>query len=986
MAAETATNYHQLTKGNEHCRRNTEKGETVMTIGTKDQNFSDPWQHVATFKKKDGKSVMSTLMTGATRGPRRQLSEKYQVRNVERHIENSYYGWQERCNNRWKETQSMNGNKRNPGGGEDGNLEREPSGRTNTNTSLEQGENISWLTDPIPKPPWPPPKLGRRWQSLRAAVLLMTGGEDLGEKWIGTGTNDNIDHHRGVAEIYDNIHLRCLNLCGSKAQGTGRSGNNLRCCSPLANTEQVQRKSTQRVKFTAISCPTFSLTLGNYGMQLSHSKTSVGSTRASTILSYRKGIGVREIALPPDRDHKRTTDGRFERTGIGEHHVSEPARWQATSSSAGWIQQTSSTNSTMMATAIKKRVLDNGDDMEIDEPQGEGGNLSKAAKENTAEKVPEGNDAAAGPGTVGTPIARPDLFTATTSALKKKSKSKTSGKQSGKKLSFSQATELGKKKVTEFIPTKHRTVEVTIQRTRNNSLLVDITDALTKTLTAVKDAFGQNKAALLPVRGGTGPLTKTPIQRGDAFTVAQKYMDSHVIDFQGDKSVKEIETILHLLHHKKKGGKVEQFKFVVIIGHLDVDVMVWGEVFDKLSLDDITLKLKTHPAVRSKEDILLFQATTKAAPEYLTKMVNKTLTTALEEIARDTPVEELEDIYPDPPVLLISVGFPPDLWDNSKSYLKDIKSKMVVKVEYDVNDEKRIHAAFKKWRVGLRKVLGVHAYPYIAPAMNDANTAESKKNDYRGRASMSAAYKDSQLHISLRGFLPAPHGLDAEISVETEDGDGITTTARSILMMSELPRIHRTKKRPVFLALLELKGGGVDAVIPNGEEFRMFVKNVAVCPAAWFLYHMALEMDATSESMMEAVKKIFTPDDLQVARNCVSFDPDDGSLQLTFDQDDSTLPNNEQNEVMQLDWMQEALDVSAQLHGSNARENGQLFNFDEESDVGSTTTEAFLTKRYGRTFQEVLDERATSRVAKASQAEVADALAPPRNSVVGQGE
>ncbi len=203
--------------------------------------------------------------------------------------------------------------------------------------------------------------------------------------------------------------------------------------------------------------------------------------------------------------------------------------------------------------------------------------------------------------------------------------------------------------------------------------------------------------------------------------------------------------------------------------------------------------------------------------------------------------------------------------------------------------------------------------------------------------------------------------------------------------MAELPRIRRNKKRPVFLALLELKGGGVDAVIPNGEEFRMFVKNVAVCPAAWFLYHMALEMDATSESMMAAVEKIFTPDDLQVARNCVSFDPDDGSLQLTFDQDDSTLPNNEQNEVMQLDWMQEALEVSAQLHGSNARENGQLFNFDEESDVGSTTTEASLTKRYGRTFQEVLEERATSRVAKASQAKVATALAPPRDSVVGQG-
>ena len=93
--------------------------------------------------------------------------------------------------------------------------------------------------------------------------------------------------------------------------------------------------------------------------------------------------------------------------------------------------------------------------------------------------------------------------------------------------------------------------------------------------------------------------------------------------------------------------------------------------------------------------------------------------------------------------------------------------------------------------------------------MNDANTAESKKNDYRGRASMSASYKDTQLHISLRGFLPAPHGLDAQISVTTEDGGGIATTARSILMTAELPRIKCHKTRPVFLALLELKGGGV---------------------------------------------------------------------------------------------------------------------------------------------------------------------------------
>ena len=62
-------------------------------------------------------------------------------------------------------------------------------------------------------------------------------------------------------------------------------------------------------------------------------------------------------------------------------------------------------------------------------------------------------------------------------------------------------------------------------------------------------------------------------------------------------------------------------------------------------------------------------------------MVNKTLTTALEEVAAATPMEDLEELYPEPPVLVISVGYPPELWDNSKSYLKDLKSKLVIKTK-----------------------------------------------------------------------------------------------------------------------------------------------------------------------------------------------------------------------------------------------------------------------------------------------------------------
>jgi|Transcript_10150 hypothetical protein len=215
MAAETATNHYQIPKEDEHCRDYTGRGETVTVIGTKDQIFNDPWQHVVAFEKKDGKSVMSTLMTVATRWPRRQLSEKYQVSKVESHIENSYFGWQERCNNRWKETQTMNGNGRNAGGGEDGNLEEDLSVGRNINTSLGQGENISWLTDPIPKPPWPPPIIGGRL-------------EEMGEKWTGTGKNNNNDHHRGVAEIYDKIHIRRFRMCGKLAHGIGRWGSSLR--------------------------------------------------------------------------------------------------------------------------------------------------------------------------------------------------------------------------------------------------------------------------------------------------------------------------------------------------------------------------------------------------------------------------------------------------------------------------------------------------------------------------------------------------------------------------------------------------------------------------------------------------------------------------------------------------------------------------------------------------------------------------------------
>lgn len=976
MAAETATNHYHIPTEEEQVRGNEGTGELIMAMRIQDPMRDNRSYHVTELEKTDGKSTIPTPPQAGMRSNGRHVEKLSLPFEAEAH-DNSPLTMRKGdkiIKEAWKQQIDLYG-----APVEGGTATRKVTQQTINlgRTWTVQEDCSAWLPDPTPKPPWPPPALGGR--NLPQREECLEGGENFGthnkrflclQDYVAgrfkppvqyRTRNYNFDHHPSLGSYSTEVIQHSETFIGRSFGGEKRLIDK-----EGRNTNQSLLRIGQRQL--------------SFGRLLAW--VSIGGiTGNQAVLVFRKGIGVRGVIQPPHGKPSGQMGVRLGRSGVARTPpgISFCFRDLPPTSQLRWLHPLDTICATMTSTP-KKREYAATTAMDLTgESMAEG--ATAAEKETGTEEMmdvevsktnnSEEKDNAA------TPPLQKDYFWKSASALRTSKGKKGSTPSSGKKLSFAHATSAGKRNGAAFTPLHKRACEVSFNRVKFNSLLQDITRVLETTLNAMKSTVGPDNVALLPVKDDSGPpLISTPISKDEAFTTVLKYAASHSFDLDGTKSQKELEQSLQVLHEQLRGKSV-QFTFVIIVGHNEMDAVTWGTIFHKLALANIRLSLKAHPAPLSKKNLVLFHAISKASQEYMDAKINQTLKDA---------IANSSEPFPEEPVLVISVGYPDQIYESGKSHLKNLSSKQVIKIEFDAKDEQLIKSVFRPWRSGLRNFMGIHTYPYLAPDMNDRNVPESKKTDFKGRAGLHSEYLDSTIHVSYRGFRPSPAGLDMSISFETLEGNGITTTARRIFMDVQLPsRTHRP--RPLFLALLENSGGGVDAVIPNGEDYREAAKNIAVCPAGWFLYHLALEKDATMESLLAAAARVFDAEDIRTARNFVRFD-DEGLLHLSFDMEEDNAANEEETEILELDWMQDAKAVSQQLNRNNARENGQLFDFDESSDVASVNTTAFNNRRHGRLFGEVMSARPTTAAAAASQASAADPHAPPREDqrVVGQGE
>ncbi len=296
---------------------------------------------------------------------------------------------------------------------------------------------------------------------------------------------------------------------------------------------------------------------------------------------------------------------------------------------------------------------------------------------------------------------------------------------------------------------------------------------------------------------------------------------------------------------------------------------------------------------------------------------------------------------------------------------------------YAREDLERLIVIMPEWKRACRLAIGRFCYFQEIPDMKVPNVSEFKKQAWKGRMSEHSLMNEVLCHFSLVGFRTGSFGLDKPIKLECLNGSFVYTSARQILMGLQLPARKDGKPRYAAVGVSQTQDG-VEVAFPNGQERRQLFENMAVCPAAWFLYHWMIELNITKDSMLAEISKIFEPEYITMAKNCVERE-EDGTLTISGEVGEDAFSGNK--ELQDVDWMRSAIEAVKlnQSNGDSTMVNGGLYNFDEVSDAGSVDTHNFLQKRFGASFQDMLDERDASAAA-ASQAGGASNNATPQST------
>jgi len=389
----------------------------------------------------------------------------------------------------------------------------------------------------------------------------------------------------------------------------------------------------------------------------------------------------------------------------------------------------------------------------------------------------------------------------------------------------------------------------------------------------------------------------------------------------------------------KKNKKNEEVHGVIQVGYnggLFPAKGKWKSILVRLAKKGILLQPKTYPSFKSDNDMYLFYGI-PGTPDYITWALNETLPKAIADTYGQSSNSVSFGALPTVKEVIGSIEWPRHLWDNNIQLLNS-ESKRMIAIEYDAADKDIIIKCLPAWKKHIRMFLGIYSYFGIVPDLKDPNIPSSTKTKYKNTCNATAFQVDATVPPPLSGL--RPKGLEASFEIEPSDGQGevVTTTFRQLLLQQRLPG-----RRPIFVAILE-SPFGVDAVVPNGEEYRAAASNISECPAAWLMYYLADDRNASRPCIEKALGLVFEPEAIRVANNCTTYDPATKLIELdmgddTFDRTDEVVAN--------LDWMIAAAEQrDTAIHSSNGRKNGVLFDFDTFEDEGSVDTAAYMRKRY----------------------------------------
>ena len=168
--------------------------------------------------------------------------------------------------------------------------------------------------------------------------------------------------------------------------------------------------------------------------------------------------------------------------------------------------------------------------------------------------------------------------------------------------------------------------------------------------------------------------------------------------------------------------------------------------------------------------------------------------------------------------------------------------------------------------------------------------------------------------------------------------------------------------------------------------------SIAASPAGYVLFRLLTKFNVTKDSLESNIAKAFDTIAIKMAKNCAHYDEASDRITMSFGVGKDTLQTPEEREILEEDWMEQAMEASRKMAESNATDNGVLYDYDDEdSDVGSVSTQVFNERNLGfdigATYEELAEastEDEDSSNVQAQQAGTGNDNAPPSDDVVGQ--
>jgi hypothetical protein len=523
----------------------------------------------------------------------------------------------------------------------------------------------------------------------------------------------------------------------------------------------------------------------------------------------------------------------------------------------------------------------------------------------------------------------------------------------------------------------------TLQKKKGSTEFEVVENNLRIIVKAFGSGLGEKNVGFLPVRGDKKkPLTTANFSSG-SFSTILTYAWSKVLNIplNDPKSIK--------LFQEKRNAKNEVTRITCIIGYNTISKGKWSDIYKSLHKAGIQCEIKDHSAVESTKGIIAARVPPKLPTESVVESMKIALRKVVKKWCRDNNVSDVSKEFE----VRINKEYPPQIWDKDNSYLSDSANKRIYTIEYAAEHEEVMLNVLKEWKDECRPIIGRKMFFWRKPDM-DGEGMESKKVAYKTHTKQSAISMDVLVYVELPGFqLVKPFGLDALLHLKTRDGESIDTTARQILMNVELPRKNKTKKRFLFYALVQTEIG-VEAVVPKSDDYLNGIRNVATTPAGFFLFHLLTKLNVTPESIDSNINKVFDSIAVKMAKNCTHYDEASGKISISFGAGKDSLQTEEEREILEEDWMEQAMEASKKMAENNATDNGVLYDYDDEdSDIGSVSTQVFNERTLGfdvgSTYEEMVLARSeddSSQGAQAQQAETTnDDAPPPAEGVVGRG-